>query len=90
MNNNISNNLNILWVDSNINSENNKGYLLSLKDLKINVFPFTNVEDSYKYMNKSSEDQHFFLIISGSLVETLLTKDNISDKFVSIFVFPQK
>ena len=82
--NNISNV--IIWIDPNINNEENTNYLKQLKSFKNSkIYSFHNVLDSLVLI-KSLKFEETNIIISGSLYNEFIKKfeENIRDIYIII------
>ena len=74
--------VNILWIDENVNKGENMDYQNELKELnQIKLFPFTNINDCITKL-KEIKFEKTFIIISGSLsldfFKEIKKKENIN------------
>ena len=77
-------NISVIWVDSNINSDENQEYLIKLKNLNVKLVVCSSVDESVKIVYNT---KNVFIIVSGSLGKILMGKIHYSDRILKAFVF---
>ena len=83
--NNISNF--VIWIDPDINNEENTNYLSQLKSYKnINVYPFNNVLDSIELI-KRIKFEETNIVICGALYNEFI--ENFEENIRDICVIPK-
>ena len=81
--------VNILWIDENVNKGENMDYQNELKELnQIKLFPFTNINDCITKL-KEIKFEKTFIIISGSLSLDFFKEMKKQENINKIKVIPE-